>query len=328
MASQLTEKMESTAGSSSKRSRALFALVGLLAGVLLGGVSAGLEYLLRGRNLHDVALTTDLLVYPFLGLGLCWFGYGNPHIWRRARPPGFFSVEPLSPEYAAARGVQIRRSAWVGFGLGIAIALLATGLDFAWRGWPFLAATLIGGLLFYPYMGMLLGFNFSLRPGDSTPSIRNFRFRTRTLMILVAYAGIVCGLGTVASRYSGLANQYRAKALNARTLLDVFQNLLEKARADLKRADSAKELRAGRVPDGLLPAQKTFLKGLDGSASEEYKKYRYGLIADGEDRQAGLAAQNVAEFTPRIETYKKLVKKYTIAAQEPWVAVDPDPPMP
>ena len=111
-------------------------------------------------------------------------------------------------------------------------------------------------------------------------------------------------------------------------MLEVFQNLLDRARADLKRADDAKELRAGHIPDGLLPAQKTFLKGLEGNATEEYKKYRYGLIADGEDRQAGLATLNVAEFTPRIEIYKRLVEKYTKAAQEPWVPVEPDPPMP
>jgi hypothetical protein len=147
-------------------------------------------------------------------------------------------------------------------------------------------------------------------------------------MILVAYVAILCGLGTVASRYSSLAQHYRANALNSRTLLDVFRNLLDKARAELKRADSAKELRAGRIPDGLLPSQKVFLKGLDGTATAEYKKYRYGLIADGEDLQARLATQNVAEFTPRIEIYKRLAEKYEKAAQEPWVRVEPDPPMP
>ncbi len=329
MLSQSTEHVENTAGSSPKRSRTLFLLWGLLWGVMVGGTGAGLDYMMHGRNLHDVALPTDLLVYPLIGLGLSWVGYRNPHIqWRWMRPPGFFSVEPLSPEEAAARGRRIRRFAWLGFGTGIAIALLTTALEFAWRGWPFLAGTFIGSMLFYPYMGMLLGYNLSLRPGDPKPSIRNFRFRMRTMMILVAYVAILCGLGTVASRYSSLAQRYRANALNSRTLFDVFQNLLDKARAELKRADNAKELRAGRIPDGLLPSQKVFLKGLDGTATAEYKKYRYGLIADGEDLQARLASQNVAEFTPRIQAYKTLAEKYEKAAQEPWVRVEPDPPMP
>ncbi len=329
MVSQSTEQVENTAGSSPKRSRTLFLLCGLLWGVTIGGTSAGLEYLMHGRNLHDVALPTDLLVYPLIGLGLSWLGYRNPDIqWRGVRPPGFFSVEPLPPEEAAARGGRIRRSTWIGFAIGIAMALLASALDFASRGWPFLAGTFIGTMLFYPYMGMLLGHNFALRPGDSKPSIRNFRFRMRTLMVLVAYVGVLFGLGTVASRYSRLAQQYHFKALGSRTMIDVFQTQVQKARADLKRADNAKELRAGRIPDGLLPSQKAFLKGLEGDSTEEYKKYRYGLIADGEDQQAKLASQNVAEFTARIAIYKRLVEKYEKAAQEPWVRVEPDPPMP
>jgi hypothetical protein len=173
----------------------------------------------------------------------------------------------------------------------------------------------------------LLGFNMSLRPGGPKPSIRNFRFRVGTLMILVAYVGILCGLGSVASRYSRLAQQYRANALSSRTLADVFQGLLEKNQSDLKRAENARELRAGRIPDGLLPRQKTFLKGLEGNSTDQYKKYRYGIIADGEDRLAEIASQNVAEYTKRIEINRKLAEKYTRAAQQPLVAVEPDPPM-
>jgi hypothetical protein len=320
--------VEYIGGSNAKRPWSRFALQGLVGGMTLGGICAGTEYLLRGRNLHEVAWTTYLLIYPLVGLVLADIGYRNQHAWRWVRPPDFFSVEPLPPEEAAERGRRTRKFVWIGFGVGIAIALVATALDFAWRGWPFLAGTFVGGLLFYPYFGMLLGFNLSLRPGAAKPSIRNFRFRMGTLMILVAYFGIVCGLGTVASRYSGLALQYHMKALNARTMLDVFQGLADGSRADLKRADNAKELRTGRIPDGILPVQRNFLKGLEGNASAEYKKYRYGIIADGEDRLATLASQNLLEFTDRIATYKRLAEKYTKAAQQPWVPVEPDPPMP
>ena len=140
---------------------------------------------------------------------------------------------------------------------------MATALDFAWRGWPFLAGTFLSGLLFYPYFGMLLGYNISIRPGAAKRSIRSFRFRMRTLMIMVAYFGILCGLGTVILRYSRLAQQHHWKALNARTMMDVYRTLVERnradlKRADLKRADNAKELRAGRIPDGICPPRKTF----------------------------------------------------------------------
>ncbi len=326
MASRSTSFLENAVETRPMRSRPLFALNGLVVGLIGGIAAAGVEYLLRGRNLREVALPTYLLVYPLIGLGLCWFGYRNRHVWRRIRSPDFSSVEPLPPEEAAARGGRIRRFRWIG--VGIAGALLATALEFPWRGWPFLASTFVTGLLFYPYIGMILGHNFSLRPGDPKPSIRNFRFRMQTLMILVTYLGIVCGLGTVASRYSAAARQFQAKALNSQTMVDVFQTVLERARADLKRAENAKELRAGRIPDGLLPAQQAFLKGLEGNATEQYKQYRYGIMADGEDRLAQLAAQNLSECTPVLEWHRKLAEKYTKAAQKPWVPVEPDPPMP
>ena len=60
--------------------------------------------------------------------------------------------------------------------------------------------------------------------------------------------------------------------------------------------NNASELRAGRIPDGIEGGQKTFLKSLDRSATPEYRTYRFGLIADGEDRSGQLAESNVAEF--------------------------------
>ena len=319
---------ENTVGSNVKRSWWSFALGGLLWGIILGGSCVGTEYLLRGRNLRDVALTTYLIVFPLVGLGVAWLGYRNQDWWRWSRPRGFFSVEPLPPAEAAARGRRTRRCVWIGFGVGIAIAFVATALDFAWRGWPFLAGTFLSGLLLYPYFGMLLGYNISIRPGAAKPSIRNFRFRMGTLMILVAYLGILCGLGTVALRYSRLAEQHHFKALNVCTMMAVYRTLVERNRADLKRADNARELCAGRIPDGISPSQKNFLKGLEGNATAEYKKYRYGLIADGEDRTAGLAAKNLPQLTDRLANYERLAEKYTKAEQKPWVPVEPDPPMP
>jgi hypothetical protein len=326
--SQSNAFVENIAGSHPTRSRLQFALGGLLAGVMIGGGILGLEYLVRRRNLHDMALPSYLFVYPLVGLGLGWLGYRNEHAWRLVRPRDFFSDLPLPSEEAAARGERTRRFVWIGFGLGIAVALLATALEFAWRGWPFLAGTFASGFLMYPYFGMLVGYNVSLRPGGPRPSIRNFRFRVGTLMILVAYVGVLCGVGSIAARYSQLAAEYRAKSLNARTLADAFQSLLKKEQPNLTRAENAKELRAGRIPDGIEPSQIAFLKGLEGKSSGQYKQYQYGLIADGEDRQAQMSTQIVPGLTRSLAHYKKLAEKYSKAEQEPWVAVAPDPPMP
>jgi len=284
---------------------------------MAGGLSAGVEFLIRGRDLHEVALPTYLLLYPLLGLGLGWLLYQSPHARHWVRPRGFFSVAPLPPEEAQARSRRILQFVRIGFGAGIATALVATALDFAWRGWPFLAGTLIVGPLLYPCLGMLVGYSIGLRPGDPKPSIGNFRFRMRTLMILVAYVALLLGLGSEAGRYSGVAWQYYAKALNSRTMVEVFQRQVQQNRVDLKRADNAQELRSGRIPHGLLPSQKAFLKGLEGKTTEQDTRYHYELIALGEDQQARLAGQNLTEYGTLIAYHKKLAEKYTKAAQEP-----------
>jgi hypothetical protein len=119
------------------------------------------------------------------------------------------------------------------------------------------------------------------------------QFRTRMLMGLVAYVAVLCGLGSQLGGYSSLAMLYHSRALNARSMVGVFQDLAEKNRANLKRADNAKDLRAGRIPDGISGSQKTFLKELEGKAIEQY---RYGLSADGKDLQSKLASQNADRF--------------------------------
>jgi hypothetical protein len=147
-------------------------------------------------------------------------------------------------------------------------------------------------------------------------------------MIVVAYVALLFGLGTQATRYSRLASLYQVKAANARALVDVFQLQAEKMSADLRRAENARELRAGRIPDGLLSAQKEFLKGLEGATTEAYKRYRYGLIADGEERQARLATWNLTRYRRLVAYYARLTAKYTRAARKPWEPVAPDPPPP
>jgi hypothetical protein len=222
-------------GSRAKRSRLLFTLGGLAVGLGLGVASAVFDCLTEPVDLHRVALPTYLLVYPLAGLGMGWLLYRNPYARQRVRPPGFFAVEPLPPEKAEESRRRIRRSMAVGFGTGLVIALVGAVLDFAWRGWPYVAWLLIHSLIVYPVGGMWGGYVLSLRPGDPKPSIRNFRFRMRTLMILVAYVALVFGLGKQATRYSVLASQYRSKVLAAQAIVDVLErqaqlNLVNPAR--------------------------------------------------------------------------------------------------
>lgn len=305
-----------------------FSLGGAALGALMGVASAGIECLIRARALREVPLTTFLIIYPVVGAIVGIWAGRNPFARGWKRPEGFFAAEPLSAEEHEARRRRVRKSTWIGFGGGIAVGLATSALDFAWRGWPYLSGTLGSSLFFGPYFGACLGFNQGLRPGDPRPSRRDLRFNMRTLMILTAYLAVWLALVVRTSGISGAARTYLIKSQSAREMTSVFQKILDESIAEAKRSRNADELRAGRIPDGLDASQKDFLKSLDRNATEEYKKYRYGLIADGEQRRAETGAQNVKEFTRIVDYEKALAEKYAKAAQEPWLAVAPDPPRP
>lgn len=309
-------------------SMARFALTGALLGGLVGGSTLGLESLLQARSLRDVSLTTFLIVYPVVGAILGAFWSRNPEARRWRRGPGFFATEPLPDEERAGRARRVRRSAWIGFGAGIVVALAASALDFTWRGWPYLSEMLNSSLFFGPCFGAFLGFNLGLRAGDPKPSTRDVRFRMRTLMILTAYAALWLFLVVRTSGVSGAARKYHNMAQSARETAKVYQTVLDKEVEDSRRTANAEALRAGRIPDGLLDSQKEFLRSLDRSATKEYRKYRYGLIADVEQLRADTAAGNVITYSRIVDYQRALAEKYNVAAQKPWLPVAPDPPMP
>ena len=187
-----------------------FAFRGAAGGLIVGSVIAGAEFLLHGRDLREVALPTYTLLYPLvgLGLGLLYCRYRRAGLRKGFSSVEFFSVEPLLPDAAAERDRRVRRVVGVGFGVGMAVALLATALDFAWRGWPFLTGMVVSSLISYPWLGLFLGYYFSLRQGDPRPSTRDLRLRTRTLMMIIAYIAILFGIATEATRYGGPAQRY------------------------------------------------------------------------------------------------------------------------
>ncbi|MDR3617779.1 MAG: magnesium transporter [Paludisphaera borealis] len=305
-----------------------FALGGAAIGALIGALQSALEYFVRGRSLRDVSLTTFLIVYPvvFAIIGSATRRSPPARLWKR--PTEFFATEPLSAEENEVRGRRVRKSVWTGFGTGIVVGAMASVLDFAWRGWPYVSEMLGLSLFLFPYFGAILGFNMGSRPGDPKPSLRDIRFRMRTLMILTAYFAICLAVAVQTSRVSGAAKIYHFKARDAVTTAGVFQGILDQQIADLGRKRNAEELRAGRIPEGIDKSQKDFLRSLDQTATEEYKKYRYGLIADGEQRLAEIALSNVDVYSRIVDYFKKLAEKYEKARLEPWLPVEPDPPMP
>ena len=66
----------------------------------------------------------------------------------------------------------------------------------------------------------------------------------------------------------------------------------------------------------------------DKKVTPAYRKYRYDLIADGEERQGRMSETNAQMFTTLVDYHSKLAAKYKKAEQKPWLPVEPDPPPP
>lgn len=318
-----------TSGAAVKPVSAARSVLGAALGGLVGGlIAAAIELLIRARSLRDVALPTFLIVYPMAGGVLGWAVSRNPYPRGFRRPPGFYADGPIPDDEREERARRRRGWVWLGFGLGVAFALVNAALDFLWRGWPYLSDSLGTGMYIGPLFGVVQGFQVGTRAGDPKPSLRDLRLRMSTVMILTAYLALWLGLVVQTRQLTSAAKSSWNNYLNARHTGAVFQKLLDQEVATAKRAGNAEALRAGRIPDGLDRQQIAFLKSLDGTATEDYKKQRYALIADGEQRQADTARSNVDVFGRVVAHYKAMEAKYAAAAERPWLPVEPDPPVP
>lgn len=303
-------------------------LGGTLLGMAIGAGPVAIDVYLRARSPRDVALPTFLIVSPIIGVALGLAVGRLPYATGWRRPPGFFAEGPIPDDEREERGRRLRKWIWTGFGLGIVIALVNAALDFTWRGWPYLGDALGMGMFLGPYFGALMGLNLGLRPGDPKPSLRDFRLRMSTVMILTAYLAFWLGLVVQTRQLASAAKTSWNQHLNARDTGAVFQNLLDQQVQQAGRAKNAEALRAGRIPDGLDRQQIAFLKSLDGKATEDYKKQRYALIANEEQRQADIGKSNVDVYGRIVDHYKAMAAKYAVAAERPWLPVEPDPPVP
>jgi thiamine transporter ThiT len=211
------------------RSMASGLLVGTCAG-LLGGVLGLIVSLATSRwSLREVPLmVTHAVLYPVAGTAV-GFALWRKH--RNARGPD--SEVDESAEAVEFRRARRRRYLAGGLGMGCAFALISIAADIAWRGWIAFAAPAMAAILFYPYMGVLLGLNLSLEPGEKF-SWRGFRFTIGTLMVLIAYLTLCFGVCIEASRIGGNAMLYHQKKLNAMTQAEFFRNLAHQSAAAMR----------------------------------------------------------------------------------------------
>jgi hypothetical protein len=308
--------------SRSKRPLALDLALGFAAGLVLSVLTTVFDMMLRGWDLHAVPMGGYLVSWPTIGM---LFAYA------RRRPAAAPPPDDPSEEEQERRRRRRARFIAVGFGMGLGLGLVSTSIDVSWRGWFILPHQLVLNLLLFPYLGVLLGFNLSRVPGQPKWSLRFLRFNMRTMMVVVAYFALLFGLGVVTGRIGGMAQRYHQQYVNATQMVSVFGGILSKEQAKAPvRLRNAELLRDGAIPADIMKGQKDFLKSLDldQKVKPDYRKYRYGLIADGEERLGRMAEANVKEFTTLIDYYAKLAVKYKKAQQEPWLPVEADPPRP
>lgn len=223
------------------------------------------------------------------------------------------------------------RARWfyAGFGIGVGIGLLQAAIGFMLMGWRIFPVQVVFALIYWPLFAGFVGYHRAPAAGDRKVSWRRLRFGTRTLMLVTAYIAVLCAVAVLTATIGRNASIYFGKFTTSREMAETFGKFRRKAeREGPIRLQSAALLRDGQIPDAITQGQKDFLRSLDKDATPEYRKYRYGLIADGEKRLGKLDEHNAVIMRGLSEYHRMLAEKYGMAARRPWLSVEPDPPMP
>ncbi|MFO0887744.1 MAG: hypothetical protein U0790_01215 [Isosphaeraceae bacterium] len=239
-------------------------------------------------------------------------------------------AEETTTDAGDPRAGRIRaRWGYAGFGIGILIGLIQAAICFALNGWRSFPVQLLFALIYWPLFAGFLGYHRAPAAGDRKVSWRRLRFGTRTLMLLVAYSALLCAVAVLTAPIGRNASVSFGKYTSSRSMADLFGGIAKKAETEgPMRLRNAALLRQGIIPEGITQGQKDFLRSLDHDATPEYRTYRYGLIADGEERLGRLDEHNAVIMRGLTEYHRGLADKYAKAMERPWLPVEPDPPMP
>jgi hypothetical protein len=227
----------------------------------------------------------------------------------------------------ASEPVRARRG-YAGFAVGVRIAIAATAIHFALRGWRDLEDTIVASFGLFP--GIVSYIEWGRASGTGGTAHRwPIRFRTKTLMFLVAYVAFVLALGVLTFPLSRSASTYHGKYTYSRTVArSLRETAFESEHAGSVNKHNAKELRIGKIPEKLDQSQKDFLLSIDQMPISEDRKQLYSVTADGEEQLAALHMQNVTAINRLVEYHEAIARKYKAAAARPWMTVQPDPPEP
>jgi hypothetical protein len=239
------------------------------------------------------------------------------------------SIVAPAPDNVDERKRTRRR--YFGFVFGIVLGFMLTALQVKIQGYGILPGLLIWDLICFPCICLHMAHNLGKPRGARRWTWKLPQLRTRTLMVLVAYVALLLGMWVSTERLGSQARDYYQRCMSARVLADTFRVQGHKAeeQASLKRK-SVEVLRSGRVPDSLDPAQKEFLRSLDADSTltPKYREYRRGFITPIEELMRNIAERNAVVFRGLVDYNEKLAAKYERARWQPWLPVEPDPPMP
>ena len=239
-----------------------------------------------------------------------------------------------TPETAPAGGElearKLARWSYAGFGLGIICSLASTAYlvgDDNYQNLPFL----VFYLTWWPPLYLIMGRRMARPRGARCPKWKLPRFRTQTLMMVVAYVAVLLGLSVQLVPLGARAGQYLQKSVSADSMAKVYRVLLRRSADEAsQKRQAVEQLRAGKIPESLLPGQRDFLRSLDvdPKITPEYREYRRGLITDGAEQTRIRQERNAIVFQGLVDYHEQLAAKYEKARRRPWLPVEPDPPMP
>jgi hypothetical protein len=219
-----------------------------------------------------------------------------------------------------------------GFAIGIGLGLACTAAQIATLGYHFLLLLdPVLHLIWAPLLGLVVGRALSRTRPEKSRKWGPPHLHVHTQMVIVAYVALLFGVGISTTRLGIAAQRYLQESVNSAERARRYREQARECDADakLKRANVA-DLRAGRVPVGLLPIQREFLQSLqdDPKVTPDYRAHRRGLITEGEEAHRIRQEHNVGLMGRIAEHFEKLAAKYEWYSWHPWLPIEPDPPVP
>ena len=150
-------------------------------------------------------------------------------------------------------------------------------------------------------------------------------------MLAVAYVAFLCGIEVWAGRLNKIALGYSAKSAMFDGVANVWRAASQKSAIEADRArQTVEQLREGKIPDKMSPGQVDLLRSLDvdPKVTPEFRAKRREQISKLEDSTRAMQERNAALFRGWAEDNARLAAKYEHARWHPWLAVEPDPPLP